>query len=376
MSTISNRFYVTATEDGTTLHGSMLSTKPLSQTWDGSAALPNWSEPTNNPIVYVVLYDGNSPVTGTQISGSWKYDRNPINWIGDTSTDGKFKTTYHDGHPAIKIIDNLAQDGSNENHYLSFEGTYSGVAFTVSLKINLSVTQNGGYFGLIDFDGGKNYFDSANQTLTLTPHLYAAGGGAEMIGNYSVTWLINATTVGATSGLRSTVDGNKLILEESDVVDNAIITARFKVSGSDGFVYSAYTSVDDLQDPEYMYIQYNKANGQSATLRDREKVKFYAWVGKTNSSSPIASFNKFSVKFLNSAGEVVKENLSGYYLEPVTENVIEGSEDGWRQMAIDIDNEVYSDDKARAHCIISHKLVTYLGKNLTGFILAEQTDQD
>ena len=59
MSTISNRFFIEAIDDGSTLHGSLLSTKPLTQALVSSgAAVPDWTVAANQPIVYVDLING------------------------------------------------------------------------------------------------------------------------------------------------------------------------------------------------------------------------------------------------------------------------------------------------------------------------------
>ena len=58
MSQISNRFYVTALDDGTTLHGNLASTKPLSQAWNGSSAVPNWTQASEQPVIYLTLLSG------------------------------------------------------------------------------------------------------------------------------------------------------------------------------------------------------------------------------------------------------------------------------------------------------------------------------
>ena len=55
MSSISNRFFVTALDDGTTLHGNLASDKSLSQAWSGTSAIPNWTIASEQPTIYLTL---------------------------------------------------------------------------------------------------------------------------------------------------------------------------------------------------------------------------------------------------------------------------------------------------------------------------------
>ena len=77
MSTVSNRFYVEAIDDGSTLHGQLLSTKALTQAWNGSAAIPDWTQAANQPIVFVDLLSGSQKVT-PDAGGTWYYNNQEI----------------------------------------------------------------------------------------------------------------------------------------------------------------------------------------------------------------------------------------------------------------------------------------------------------
>lgn len=70
MSTISNKIYVEAIDDGSTLHAQLLSDKPLSQGYTSSGCVPNWNTAANQPIIYVDLINGSDRVAANS-GGTW-----------------------------------------------------------------------------------------------------------------------------------------------------------------------------------------------------------------------------------------------------------------------------------------------------------------
>ena len=377
MSTISNRFFVTAIEDGATLHGSLNSTVPLAQGWNGSSAVPDWSAQGSHPMIYLTLMSGNTAVTASS-TFNWKYNNNTIEFNQQgVSTDGKFsKTTTANGNPALVILENLATSASVNIDTITFEGSWStsggaSIPFTVSTQIRLYNLGETGYLGLIDYVGGKKDFTQKGDSVTLFVRLYSGGQSTETSPSfYGANLYINGVNFSqmqhSSASTQTSVDGHLgWILNEADVTDNAIIRVDFLVESS--VVFSAFDSIDDLQDPEYMYIQYNKANGQSATLRQGESVTFYIWVGRADEPTPDETFNSFKLKVLNAEGKVVTSEISGI------PNVTPSTE--WRTLTVetcDANHPVYQDGHNRAKCTIQYDAVNSLGKNFTGVVLAEQ----
>ena len=74
MGNISNRFYVTALEDGTTLHGNLVADKSLTQAWNGTSAVPDWTVVANQPTIYLTLLSGATAVQPSADSVQWYYN--------------------------------------------------------------------------------------------------------------------------------------------------------------------------------------------------------------------------------------------------------------------------------------------------------------
>lgn len=377
MSKISNRFFVTAIEDGITLHGSILTTRPLVQAWNGSAATPDWTSSADQPVIYLNVFSGTTAVYDDNITNiTWYYDNNPITFSGDVSIDGKFqKLSYTDKYPALKILDNFA-DGSTNTHIITCEALYvpqqstSGIQIKADIRMSLTSIISNGYFGIIDFDGGKNYFEKKGEYITLFTRFYGSGSNAEIDGNdYVVSFNINGVPAveerGAIIiGTHGTNSAPSLTIYEGAITDNAIIRADFTKEGSSSVDFSAYASIDDLTDPEYMYIQYNNQNGSSATLHYNGQVTFYIWVGQMDSTTPNQDYNHFELQLIDAEGKVDMAKHGG---------VPDCDSNGWRTLDYDTTGG-YTDDKKRAHVTINYDLALALGNNITGIVRAEHRD--
>lgn len=382
MSTISNRFFITALDDGTTLHGNLVSTKSLTQGWNGTAAVPNWrtAQSSEKPIVFLTLMSGNTYVEPTSVS--WYYDGALINFNAqDISSDGKFQRTTYTlqglSMPALKIIDNIADSSDVDVHTIMLSGTYAvssgvSISFSVTTQIRITTITANSYFGIIDFVDGKSNFTEKGENITMYASLYGSGSDSEMyIADYNVVWSINGVVFNSADYPHSSGIGNygshwALTLNEADVTDSAIIKCSFTLRGESSAVYNAYSQIDDLQDPEYLYIQYNKTNGSSATLRSGEQVMFVMWVGSADDPTPITSYNSYSVLLLDSEGKPIMNSLGS----PSVTGMYDADEDGWRQLLY----ETKTGYTGRvAWCKINYDIVSTYGKNITGIVKAEQT---
>lgn len=366
MSTISNRFFVTAIDDGTTLHGSLNATKTLTQAWNGTASVPDWTVEDNRPIVYLSLYSGATTVANVK-NAKWLYDGVEMKFDGDVSTNGLFeKTTYGSmSMPALKIINNIAVNNNYvDTHIITFEGSHdtgngATLDFSASIQLRVSVISSGGYLGVLEFQGGKSNLTQETQTVTAIANLFKAGSETSVSAdNYSVEWYVNDVPKNGTPDTSTGTTKYTLTINANSVTDNAIVRADFK--GSKGeHLYSAYASVDDLTDPEYLYIQYNGENGQSATLRKDEEVTFDIWVGKMDDPTPIFANWLYEIKLLDANGEVVEEDIEG----------LPSATGGWRTLRT-------NNLEQKAYITITYPIVTGLGRSITGIIRATEQEFD
>lgn len=316
MSQISNRFYVTALDDGTTLHGNLSSTAPLSQAWNGTSAVPNWTVAAEQPVIYLTLLSGGDlvePASGYK----WYY-----NGVEISNDDTRFEKTTHvvtynnvtKNMPALKIKANLANSSNVDVDMIRFAGSYvingSGIDFACEAQIRISAITANGNIGLISFVNGESNIIEAGQVITMYGTIYNSSGGA--ITGVTTKWYIN-DSVTPTTGTNIMVDGttyaNAFQVSEQTVVDHATIRCEF-YDGSNNLLDTAYASVDDMQDPEFMYIQYNGSNGNAASLRKSESVSFDIWVGRREDTTVIGgtvnpTYNSYKVQLLDGDGLVI-----------------------------------------------------------------------
>ena len=326
MGTISNRFFVQVIEDGTTLHGEIRATKSLTQAYKNPGCIPNWTVPANQPTIYVTLQNGTSFILPDS-TYKWFYNGNEIEWEGNTSKAignlpaGTFvKVTdctpsgYSSGQyvPAIKIVKNLANSTNVDIDVIRFDGqktlSTNPVAFSASLNITITEWTEGGYLGIINFLNGIADIDSTNTSVTCQGILYD-GDGNQVSSNVSYKWYFEGDpTIKGTS--------SSLTVTDAQVVDYVMVRCEFYVTveGVASRVYTAYAGIDDTQDPEYMWIQYNGANGNSASLRENEAVTFSIWVGKADDPTyKDTNFTSFKAKLFDSTGAVVTATSSTSY---------------------------------------------------------------
>lgn len=364
MRTISNRFFITAIEDGTTLHGSLNATKTLTQAYSGGNAIPDWTSVDEQPIIYLSLFSGSKQVTNVDVGSiKWYCNNSPLVFTGGISQGGIFQTDTYLDSPALKIIKNFATaDNVVDTHTVTCSGTYNGIEFSASIQIRVSVVSNNGYFGVLDFKDGKSVFTDDVDEIIINAHLYESGATDELPkGKYSVVWYLN--DVEKTGQGNTETDGNYYLkIPASQVTDNAIVRASFLVNNT--VVYNTYVSIDDQTDSEYMYIQYNGANGQSATLRKDQSVTFDIWVGKMDNPEAISNYKDFKIKLLDSNGSVYTGNLEGI-------NNADPDDDYWRQL--DTSMTFYG---GKASITITYDIATQLGKSLTGIIMATELNTD
>ena len=385
MSSVSNRFYVEAIDDGSTLHGQLLSTKALTQAWTGNAAVPNWKVAGNQPTVYVDLMSGTSKVT-PDAGGKWYYNNAEIEWEDASatakSTDGRFQKvnnypTSANPTAAIKIIDNIASNSNVNTDSLTYTGSYtlggSPIGFSVSTFIRITGVSSAGIFGFVEFVG-SNIVTEKNQVVTMYARLFSADGN-EIIATetgtpFSTAWKMNNTSIG--NGETKDVGGQRYYnakqISEANITDNSIIECDFSyVTTIDGtsttLTYATFENVDDQTDLEQMYIQYNGGNDTSATLKRGGSITWDIWMGAQDDPTVDTSWTQFYVKLLNADGAIVHNNITGIPSE-ITDS--SDAHYGWRPLTW---------DGSAAHLTLTYDIVhdsSTFKKYLTGIVLAEK----
>ena len=400
MSTIGNRFFVTALEDGTTIHGSLTSDKPLSQAYmQGSGgATPDWGQSgtsgtNDSPTITLNLLSGSTQVDANQVGNVkdgqgnpmsfWYYNGREIIFSGASTVDttGTFVkgSDSETGLPNLKIVKNLATSNNKDMDIITFKGTYmptttaSPIPFSASIQIRITEISANGWLGLIYFVGAAN-ITQAGQMIVMYETLYGGAQAGAVTDPYSVKWYVNdvqiTNTTPSNNSTYITTSGtysphSELHLYETDVVDHATIRCEFIKDGST--IYNEYVGVDDMQDPEFMYIQYNGENGNAASLRAGEYVKFDIWVGKTNDSNVDEAYNVFKLQLLDGDGNAITtSNLLGRYDSygvPIDLIPNCDQDSNWRTLL--------PDEGGKAHVYVQYKTVNdNAKKNLTGLVMA------
>lgn len=364
MSSISNRFYITALEDGTTLHGNLAADGSLSQAWNGQSAVPDWTVPTNQPTIYLTLLSGGDLVEPAN-DFKWLY-----NGVEIADSDTRFQKTTREvtigsttkSMPALKIVANLANSHNVDVDLITFQGNYiingTGISFSATAQIRISEIAEGSSLGVINFHNGVSDITTKGQNIVAYGLLYNPDGTP----NTSVTtkWYLNDSST-PTAG--TTIEGhaNAFQVSEGDVVDHATLRCEFYKNTN--LIYTAYASIDDMQDPEFMYVQYNGNNGNAASLRKGDTATFKIWVGTRTDPTPIGgkatpTYNSIKVKLLDGDGNVIMDSGLGT-------SIPNPDAEGWRSL-----NSTMSEGVATI--TPNYDTVNGVGKkNLTGIILAE-----
>jgi len=362
MSTISNRFYVTALEDGTTLHGNLASDRTLTQAWNGTSAVPNWTDPNEQPTIYLTLLSGATlvaPASGYK----WYYNGTEI-----SDSDSRFQkttksVTYAEQTvtmPALKIVANLASSSNVDVDMITFKGSYiingAGISFSCDAQIRISAITANGNLGVINFLNGIADITEPNQTITMYGILYGGSSGQPVSG-VTTKWYLNDSST-PTSG--QTISGytNAYQVGESQVVDHATVRCEF-YDASNNLLYTAYAGIDDMQDPEFMYIQYNGNNGNAASLRKGETASFQIWVGTREDAAVLggASTPKYpiiKVQLLNGSGNVITDTGLATAIPDPDSN-------GWRTLPM---------SGGKGSITPHYDTVNGKGKNITGIVIA------
>lgn len=363
MSTISNRFYVTALEDGTTLHGNLASDRTLTQAWNGRTAVPNWTDnPNEQPTIYLTLLSGATLVAPSS-DYKWYYNGTEI-----SNSDTRFQkttksVTYADQTvtmPALKIVANLASSSNVDVDMITFEGSYvingAGVSFSCDAQIRISAITANGNLGVINFLNGIADITEPNQTITMYGILYGGSSGQPVSG-VTTKWYLNESST-PTSGTTISGQANAFQVTQQQVVDHAVVRCEFYDS-SNNLLYTSYAGIDDMQDSEYMYIQYNGNNGNAASLRKGETATFQIWVGTREDAGVLGgastpAYPIIKVQLLDGSGSVVMDT-------GLATSIPDPDSNGWRTLPM---------SGGKGTLTPHYDTVNGKGKNITGIVIA------
>ena len=393
MSSVGNRFYVTALEDGTTLHGNLVSVGSLTQGWVESThtPVPNWKTETDKqPLIYLTLLSGNDTVNPDSNNQKWYYNNTELTFGNDgkSTNEGLVdvfqRTTYPEtnpnGAPALKIIDNLANDRNVDLDTIRFSGQYTSsgaaIGFSATIQVRITSMTAGSNLGVIEFANGISDITQKDQTISMTASLYSSEGKSVSV--FQTEWKVNGVTKQSKSSTKT------FSVSEGEIVDHAIIQCDFY--DGDSKLYSAYAAIDDMQDSEFMYIQYNGNNGNAASLRKNDSAIFQVWVGTRDNSNVLMNksvtpnvpmYGYIAVKLIDGQGIPIggkddttsDKSMRSESLGSVIPACVGGvSGDGWR-------NYTQTMSQGKATITIPYDVVNdadgKIGKkNLTGIIIA------
>lgn len=324
MSSVSNRFFVTAIKDGSTASAVMRCDSSLSQMYNPSsgACVPDWNAAASHPLVWVESDLGGRKKAPESSTSKWYYNgveilfdangmsTNFTQTVGGSTYPVFEKTTRTASQidwPALRVLRNLASVGNTDQDVLSFEGSLevsgSQLGFSVSTPVRLSQMSQSGWMGVLK---GDQAITEKNGTATVTAELY--NGGTQKT-TFHTKWYDegSGTLLGTANAANRTAS---FTINESSITDYVVLRCDFyESSSSNEVLYSMFWEIDDETDSEKMYIANSAGNNRnSAALRDGESVTFIAWMGTSSDQTAIDSrYTNWKCKIMDSTGSVVKE---------------------------------------------------------------------
>lgn len=361
MAVISNHFVLTALQDSVTINGSIRSTASLSQNYNSTKdmCVPDWKVAENQPTLFAVLQKSSEYLRSSKlIQQEWYYNDQLI------SFDSNNKSTVKgaDGNPlfqkltnfyvqlggsnvtvpAIKIINNLAGSNNADLDTLMFNGgiEVSGhlTSFTSTVTIQIAPMSTLGYVGVVT--PSSAVITTKGESVVLSCKLYNENG--DEVGFYPRWYKEGYSDPFSTE--------RSVTIKETDVTDNMIVRCEFYESKQDAdsgnsCLAVAFASIDDMQDPEVMYISYDGKNKDfSGMLHPGEEVTVKAWVATANDPNDVNKrYNKFELSLYDGNNQ------------PVTSNV----------PAVTI-------SQGKASVTITHNFIESIGNMLTGIVRASE----
>lgn len=299
------------------MQGSLRVNGSLSQNYNAVSeqCVPDWKNtPAAQPVIYPVIRKGTTYMASNQlVNTQWLYNDVPIQFDGSGDStnfrDASNAPLFHIGTmamnlggtnynvPYLKIVSNLAGPTNIDLDTIGYTGSVevsgkqSPFACQVDVKIAQMTTQ--GYLGLLSPESA--IIVEKNQNVTITASLYNDTGTP--VQTFYTKWF------DAGSGLEiGTRNSKTLVVNEGDVIDNMIVRCDFFTdAGFTNRVTTAFASVDDTQDPEFLYLSLNNANNDfSGQLSPGESCTVTAWMATMEDSTAInTQYTSFTCKLFD-----------------------------------------------------------------------------
>lgn len=334
MAKVTNKFYIKAIHDGSSVYAEMMSTQlQLTQRLrpDGSC-IPNWNQGESgavNPILYPRVKVGSSyrsPLIDVSKNEGFYYNGTLISWttvnskkVSSNCTVVVGGTTYylfellesysHDGitGPAIKIIHNLAGGNNPDNDIIRFDGhveeSGTPIDFSVGQAIRITIQ---GASGFSYAYGGRSYVNEEETVNAIYVQLYEDNAKEPSLASAYITkWFYEGgseITTASKKGVNtddSSVTVNNveipgqshyLKVNRDDIDDYAVFRCEmYKThnppAAGDAPDITAFIEVDDKSDKFEMFIvcDTSGAYGQKdISIRSGQVVTMKAWMGDNN----------------------------------------------------------------------------------------------
>lgn len=315
---ISSHFAITALQEGVTIQGSLRVSGALAQNYNThtSACVPDWSaDPTSRPTVYVVVRRGAAYVAAGAITQpQWTYNGVTIEWGGDgnstnfldSSGCSLFKSSSKSVSlggglvlvPCLTVQGNLASAQNTDLDTIGFSGgiEMSGGTITFQCQTDVKIVPmtTQGYLGLLTPESG--IITTKGQDITMRALLYGDDGSAVL--GYFPVW--------RNAGTEATIasDVKQITVNETDVVDNLVVRCDFYLDAAHtNRVCTAFASIDDTTDPEYLYVTLDGSNSDySGQLSEGESCTVTAWVATMEDATAVnTSYSQFTCRFTDGA---------------------------------------------------------------------------
>lgn len=394
---ISNKFTVSILEDGSQYTGALVSNNALTQAWNGTSAIPDWStDVSSRPLIYMLLnYGGQAQsIDLTTSTFTWTYNNvtlafnsqpvspqeTPLRYACvTTGYESIFElTSYTSGGvtvPALRVIGNLAGLDPDGSGGLPLNSDSDSIGFTVQIPleggrsftvhdvivVTITTISSSSMFGVLE--ATKMYLTSQDETTTITARLYEANGSAVSVPWYSRffyfkngVWTVEDRDSGASP--------HTLTISGSEFVDYETVTVEFRTEqpptdvtqSAPDPVWTAVIGIDDLQDDDVMMITSALSNssdfggatfgpGADATMTSSQWIRFGMYmVKKEDITTPKATFPFFYVQLLDFKGdELPGSTPATTYIDqnyPVV-NTGSGYPDYLRYLGAPVDNYHY-----------------------------------
>lgn len=313
---ISNHFTITALQDGITVQGSLRINGSLSQNYNPATqkCVPDWkSDAASRPSVYPVIRKGANYMSASEmLNTKWLYNGIEIQFGSDnkstnckdaagnalfqmgTSQVSLSGTTYI--LPLLTVISNLASATNIDLDTIGFEGSVEiqgkQQPFVCQVDVKIAQMTAQGYLGLLSPESA--IITAKGQNVTITASLYTEDGTSP------ASWFTRWFDAGTGTEYTASKGQKTITIAEGDVTDNLVIRCDFYTDANyTNRVTSAFASIDDTQDPEYLYVSFNGTNADfSGQLNPGESVEITVWVATMEDRTAVnTGYTAFSVRW-------------------------------------------------------------------------------